>query len=209
MSGSIDRWRGMLGAAAAIGLSMCAAPDRPGLPPAAQPPPDWSTAASKGDPISWASDFRDPELTAFVRRALEQNPDLVAVAARLRQAQARTMIEGAARFPLIEADANVSRRQSAGESRLGAFRPGRRDDFDVGFAAGSSKPGARSNSHSRRVRRLAMPSPPSSESSSAASRATPRVWMSRSAARTSPPARPTSKPGSASATQPCAPLRHC
>lgn len=97
-------------------------------------PEDWTVAASNASPDGWLENFAAPELKKLVHEALAANPDLAAVAARLDQARARTRIAAADRLPAIEADANASRRQSAGESRLGSFRPGRRDNFDLGLA---------------------------------------------------------------------------
>jgi outer membrane protein, multidrug efflux system len=133
MNGSING-RSLV-AAGSLTLAGClsTAPAPPPLPPAATTPARWTSPAPPASPTRWLSTLGDPRVTALVHEALTNNSDLTAVAARLRRAEARRLLVGSERFPEIDAEANASRRQSAGESRAGSFSPGRRNNFDLGL----------------------------------------------------------------------------
>jgi len=83
-----------------------------------EPPEQWTAslpegvvpseeAALSGD--SWWQGFGDPALGAAIEEGLANNRDLVAAAARLRQAEARARIAGADLAPQVSAGLNASR----------------------------------------------------------------------------------------------------
>jgi NodT family efflux transporter outer membrane factor (OMF) lipoprotein len=89
---------------AALLLSACIGP-RP-APPAATavtPPPAWRTALGPGQPIraDWWSAFGDPILPGLVDRALANNPDLGAAAARVEEARASERLARASLAPQV------------------------------------------------------------------------------------------------------------
>ncbi|MEC8405218.1 MAG: TolC family protein, partial [Verrucomicrobiota bacterium] len=73
----------------------------------ASPFPDFPSAWSNSISISgavkanWLKDFNDPTLEAIVAESLENNPNLVATAARLNQSLSEAKIAGADRIPSI------------------------------------------------------------------------------------------------------------
>jgi multidrug efflux system outer membrane protein len=136
MSGSIKARSALAATSLALAGCLSSQPGPSALFLTATPPARWASPAPRSSPTHWLSDLDDARLTALVHEALEQNSDLTAVAARLRQAEARRLLAGAERFPEIDADTNASRRQSAGESRAGSFSPGRRNNFDLGLNFG-------------------------------------------------------------------------
>ena len=75
--------------------------------------PAWTTtSANYSGPVSadgWLKDIPSTQLKALVKEALRRNHDLKAAAARMRAARARSVIEGADRFPQISADQDASR----------------------------------------------------------------------------------------------------
>ena len=79
-------------------------------------PPQWSTVNSFNNPIAtqWISAFNDPELSALVQAALNNNYDLKAAAARVDSAREQMRIDGAPRWPQL------------------FFVPGYRRDVDTG-----------------------------------------------------------------------------
>jgi NodT family efflux transporter outer membrane factor (OMF) lipoprotein len=70
-----------------------------------------SEAPSDAQLAGWWSGFGDPELDALVRRALAQNLDLAAAAARIREARARETVAGAAALPQVGAQGSVTRQR--------------------------------------------------------------------------------------------------
>lgn len=90
----------------ALLLSACVGP-RP-APPAATavaPPPAWRIALGPTQPIraDWWSAFGDPVLPGLVERALANNPDLGAAAARVEEARASERVSRAFLAPQVNA----------------------------------------------------------------------------------------------------------
>jgi NodT family efflux transporter outer membrane factor (OMF) lipoprotein len=90
---------------------------------------------------SWWLGFNDPELSRIVERALAQNLDLAAAAARVQQARAIAAQAGAQLSPTFEASAQAGTiRQSLDSpaTRIGSRLPGFKRNaslYDVGVAA--------------------------------------------------------------------------
>ena len=85
-------------------------------PPATPTPPNFAeahVAASLGDAelASWWRRFGDPELERLVNRAVAQNLEVEAAAARIREARARERLAGAAALPQIDAQGSASRQR--------------------------------------------------------------------------------------------------
>lgn len=66
---------------------------------------------SDAELASWWKRFGDPELDKLVNRALAQNLDVVAAAARIREARARERVAGAAGLPEVDATGSVTRQR--------------------------------------------------------------------------------------------------
>jgi multidrug efflux system outer membrane protein len=96
---------------AGLAIAGCAGP-RSQTPVAAAvaPPPAWRTALGNGQPIraDWWATFGDPVLTGLVERALANNPDLSAAAARVEEARAQERLSRAQLLPNIRAGAGAS-----------------------------------------------------------------------------------------------------
>ena len=90
--------------AVALSLTGCIGP-RPATPPAATvvPPPQWRTTLGNGQPIraDWWAAFGDPVLTRLIDRALAENLDLAAAAARIAEARAAARLAAAQRTPTL------------------------------------------------------------------------------------------------------------
>ncbi|QNA85169.1 efflux transporter outer membrane subunit [Sphingomonas sp. So64.6b] len=89
----------------------CAGP-RPEAPAASAvvAPPGWRTALGPGEPIraDWWAAFGDPVLTGLVDRALANNPDLGAAAARVEEARAQERLSRAQLAPQVNVGAAAS-----------------------------------------------------------------------------------------------------
>ncbi|WP_200887444.1 efflux transporter outer membrane subunit [Sphingomonas sp. ERG5] len=89
----------------------CVGP-RPEAPAAATvvAPPAWRTALGPGEPVraDWWAAFGDPLLTGLVERALANNPDLAAAAARVEEARAQERLSRAQLLPQVNAAAPAS-----------------------------------------------------------------------------------------------------
>ena len=96
-------------------------------------PAAWSTPriATTAPAQGWLADLADPVVSSLVDEALHHNVDLRVAAARIRTAQARADIAGAASHPNLAADGNVSRRGSP----AGAGRRATDNGFDGGVNA--------------------------------------------------------------------------
>jgi len=83
-------------------------------------PPHWS--ALPGIPTSaatgWLSDFNNTRLTAMVRQAVDNNPNLKAAAARVRAAQSLVLQSTANLLPAITASGLSSRNQTPSDQRF-------------------------------------------------------------------------------------------
>jgi multidrug efflux system outer membrane protein len=66
----------------------------------------------------WLRDFGSPRLESLVNRAITANPDLKAAEARVRQARAQAVQEGAALFPQVTANGFANRAQSPSDQRF-------------------------------------------------------------------------------------------
>jgi NodT family efflux transporter outer membrane factor (OMF) lipoprotein len=63
-----------------------------------------------GEPLNrWCSDFQAPQLEGLVDRAFQENLDLKASWARLKQADAAARQAGSARWPMVNAEASFNR----------------------------------------------------------------------------------------------------
>jgi multidrug efflux system outer membrane protein len=102
-----------------IALAGCATPIPQSLPPDLRPASFTVTAeapAGTWPQANWWENFGDPELTALIARAQEQNRDLAAATARVLEAKAQTRIVGSALFPDVEGQAAFRRSGCRGES---------------------------------------------------------------------------------------------
>ncbi|MGA3397701.1 MAG: efflux transporter outer membrane subunit [Acetobacteraceae bacterium] len=100
-----------VGAVALLALAGCdLGPDyrRPALdiPPAYRATP--TTAATAWPSADWWRGFGSPELTALIDHARQENFDLLAAIARVRQADAQVRIAGAGLLPSLGATGNAS-----------------------------------------------------------------------------------------------------
>ncbi len=123
----------------AIGAGGCLSTDSGGaggkLDPAltGQIPAHWTSARIAVPDIAatgWLDDFDSPRLKSLVREAVEQNHDLAAAAARVRQAHARLRIAGADRLPQAGLDLDIARSQNL---RGAAFQTVRANTFNLGL----------------------------------------------------------------------------
>ncbi|WP_010218066.1 efflux transporter outer membrane subunit [Sphingomonas sp. PAMC 26621] len=98
--------RALGGVAVALALAGCIGP-RPVAPAATAvvAPPAWRTTFGPGTPIraDWWNAFGDPVLTDLVSRALANNPDLGAAAARVEEARATERLARAQLSPSVSA----------------------------------------------------------------------------------------------------------
>ena len=80
-------------------------------------------------PDGWLKDIRSSKLDSLVAEAIEHNHDLQSAAARMRAAEARSVIEGSVRFPQIRGSQDSSRTLTVDpdDQRL------RANDFDLGL----------------------------------------------------------------------------
>lgn len=94
-----------------LAIAGCAGPrSQTPLAAAVAPPPTWRTALGNGQPIraDWWSAFGDPVLTRLIERALANNPDLAAAAARIDEARAQERLSRAQLLPNISGGGGVS-----------------------------------------------------------------------------------------------------
>ena len=76
----------------------------------AETPPEWQTAAESGEvQAGWVESFADPELTALIIEAQENNRDLAAAAANVDIAWALARQAGAALVPSVSGTAGAAR----------------------------------------------------------------------------------------------------
>lgn len=91
---------------------------------------------------AWWTGFGAPELDRLIAEARENNTDLRAAVARIRQAEAQAKISGAALYPTLGADAGASRtstgRQTSSSTSTGSSRSGStiRNSFSSNLTAG-------------------------------------------------------------------------
>ncbi len=116
----------LFGSGCAVGpdFERPAAPDVKGY--TAEPPKEATSSADvagggaqrfvggKDIPGQWWQLFRSPALDGLVRQALDNNPDLQAAQAALRQAQQLSAAQGGALFPAVDAGFSETRQKFAG-----------------------------------------------------------------------------------------------
>ncbi len=71
-----------------------------------------------GAATGWLDDFGSTKLKALVNRAITANPSLKAAEARVRQARAQVVQEGASLFPQVGVNGFASRAQAPGDQRF-------------------------------------------------------------------------------------------
>lgn len=101
---------------AALSLTACSmVPDY--IRPKVEVPQSWDSreAADLWPSAAWWQDFQSPELNRLIAAGQQNNTDLRAALARIRQAEAQARISGAALYPTLGLDAGASRtRQGRG-----------------------------------------------------------------------------------------------
>jgi len=91
---------------------------------------------------NWWTGFGAPELDRLINEARENNTDLRAAVARIRQAEAQAKISGAALYPTLGTDAGASRtstgRQTSSSTSTGTNRSGStiRNNYSANLTAG-------------------------------------------------------------------------
>ncbi len=128
-------------ALACLGLAGCAAVGPDYTLPATEIPASWKGAdatenqlasdQAAGDLGQWWQLLDDPILSGLVEEALLASLDLRSAQARLREARARSVIAGSARYPVVGAGGRASTSRSSEETGSGDTR----DFFSVGFDA--------------------------------------------------------------------------
>jgi len=114
--------------------------------------PDWSkpsseipvafrasteTAGAAWPSVDWWFGFRSPDLNDLIAAAREQNFDIVAAIARVRQADAQVRIAGASLFPTLTADASAQwQHAGVGTSSSRSRAGGSNASFDTRVYAG-------------------------------------------------------------------------
>lgn len=101
------------------------------------PPPERfvEAAAERAVGEAWLADFDDPALVALVREAWAANPDLIAAAARLEQAEARAAQAGAGRLPSVDLEASAARTRTAVRLPDGTLVPFHGNEYRLGLGA--------------------------------------------------------------------------
>jgi multidrug efflux system outer membrane protein len=92
-------------------------------------------AAAGWPDAGWWEGFGSAELDRFVKSALAANTDLVAAAARLRQADAQVRVAGAGLLPTLEADAGTGATRTSSEARAQGGGPSISNSYDAGLRA--------------------------------------------------------------------------
>lgn len=95
----------------------------------------YTEAEETGTNIWWEC-FCDNQLNLLVEKALTNNLGILQAEARLRQAKAVVIEQGAARFPLLDLDASAGVRRDNITLPLGEKDSIRREDYKLGLAAG-------------------------------------------------------------------------
>lgn len=86
-------------------------------------PEQWEAlpSSSPGDPSGWLDEFSGGDLQTLVNRALQENQDFKAAAARVRAAQAQTASATAAYLPTLGLDGVANRSQRPGDQRFASI----------------------------------------------------------------------------------------
>jgi outer membrane protein TolC len=119
-------------------LSACGSPvQRPDS--GVQPPAAWQSPAAPARNNPWWTQFGSPELDRLIEQARVGSFDLAAAVARVRQAQAGTVIAGAPQLPEVKAGLNANRQKllrGNGYSQLDANSSNKAVDyFDTNLSA--------------------------------------------------------------------------
>jgi multidrug efflux system outer membrane protein len=121
---------------AAIGVAGCTmGPDykRPDVPV----PPAWRTEMPEAADVantSWWEGFNDPDLTALIVTALEQNSDLKVATLRIEEYDAKYAISRSAKYPQIGYESEADR-QRRSQERPNGLQPGQDPtlaNFEIG-----------------------------------------------------------------------------
>jgi NodT family efflux transporter outer membrane factor (OMF) lipoprotein len=114
-----------IAAAACLLLAACAAPHDEAPEIGVQIPADFAAADGAGGPVDeqWWKRFGDPQLDAYVEKAVIDSPAVGQAVARVRQARAQADIAGADRLPQVDATFSATKRRLSLES-LGIVVPG-------------------------------------------------------------------------------------
>ena len=100
---------------AMLGLSGCAMVGPDYEAPETETPDEWQQALAEDmttgqqELVRWWEQLNDPQLTAFINRAKEDNPGLKEAVARIREARAIRAIAAGERVPDVDAGGGVSR----------------------------------------------------------------------------------------------------
>jgi len=96
-------------------------------------PDQFAASQTSGNDLyeNWLEDVASPQLRAVIDEAMTLNPDLLATAARLNQAQAQLTIAGAARLPTLDAAFDFNRLQSRFTGPTGATASVRQSNFNL------------------------------------------------------------------------------
>ncbi|GAA0333620.1 efflux transporter outer membrane subunit [Sphingomonas oligophenolica] len=96
--------------ALASGCSLAPRPLHPELPtPARYPPAAEAVDAPSAARLGWQAFFAEPELQALIARALDNNRDLRAAAARIEQARATLRLRGGDLLPQLSGSASMAK----------------------------------------------------------------------------------------------------
>jgi len=110
--------------ALAAGCALKSPPPKEALRAEALPnlktPAAWSAKGGTAGAVTngWLTEFKDPQLDAIVREALQHNPDLRIAAARIEQAAAYAKLAGAALYPQVNLLARGGGKMSGDSSGL-------------------------------------------------------------------------------------------
>src|SRR5438552_1461098 len=143
---SPDCWRGLPDEA--TGQRLCRTSDRLHRRPATPVPASFAEA-EPGNVLSdvaladWWMAYGDPELDTLVNRAVAQNLDVQAAAARIREARAREIVAGAAALPQVGAQSSATR-QRISENAI-PIPPGAGGSSGAGNIGGFGLPGSEFN----------------------------------------------------------------
>lgn len=89
-------------------------------------PDGWAYADSTDTdlPANWWTAFASDELNTLVQQALQNSPDVLAAAARLRQAEAQVTVASASLWPTVGLSADATRSGAWGESGARGYQAG-------------------------------------------------------------------------------------
>lgn len=117
----------LAGVAALLGLTACASLQPPPSPQPADPTPtQWTAAATSAHQptalAAWWARFGDPALGPLIAQALQDQTDIAAAAARLRQARAARDLAAAQQRPSLGGSASAQASGSEGRATTETYR---------------------------------------------------------------------------------------